>query len=143
MCCRRMSSASGPAADLLETFDPGPAGKNLRGAGQRNRGAGTGPEIRQRVRQQVDETRKNTTSKSRYAPFRKSWGTTPPAKCKNCGTAWRKLLPPESRTKVRKEIDRLERMPQHSAELVVLRNYIDWMLALPWNERTEDRLDIA
>ena len=54
-----------------------------------------------------------------------------------------KALPTEAETKVRKEIDRLERMPQHSAELVVLRNYIDWVLALPWNERTDDRLDIA
>ena len=42
-----------------------------------------------------------------------------------------------------KEIDRLERMPQHSAEVVVLRNYLDWILALPWQERTEDRLDMA
>ena len=41
-----------------------------------------------------------------------------------------------------KEIDRLERMPPHSAEVVVLRNYIDWILALPWQERTEDRLDM-
>src|SRR5262249_16871486 len=44
--------------------------------------------------------------------------------------------------KVAKELDRLERMPAHSAELVVLRNYIDWILALPWQDRTEDRLDM-
>jgi ATP-dependent Lon protease len=53
-----------------------------------------------------------------------------------------KGLPAESFVKVSKEIDRLERMPQHSAEVVVLRNYLDWILALPWQERTEDRLDM-
>ncbi|HEY7983337.1 MAG TPA: endopeptidase La, partial [Ktedonobacterales bacterium] len=54
-----------------------------------------------------------------------------------------KGLPEEVEAKVKKELDRLERMPQHSAELAVLRNYIDWMLALPWQEHTDDRLDMA
>jgi ATP-dependent Lon protease len=45
-------------------------------------------------------------------------------------------------TKVYKEIDRLERTPQQSAELTVIRSYIDWVLALPWAECTEDRFDL-
>jgi ATP-dependent Lon protease len=52
-------------------------------------------------------------------------------------------LTEEARTKITKELDRLERMPAHSAEQVVLRNYIDWMLALPWSEHTDDLLDMA
>lgn len=41
-----------------------------------------------------------------------------------------------------REIDRLEKMPQAAAEAVVVRTYLEWMVALPWNVITEDRLDI-
>lgn len=51
-------------------------------------------------------------------------------------------LPEEVEEKVMKEIDRLAKMPPMSAEAVVVRNYIDWILALPWNKETEDRLDV-
>lgn len=51
-------------------------------------------------------------------------------------------LPEEVEEKILKEIDRLAKMPPMSAEAVVVRNYIDWILALPWNKETEDRLDI-
>jgi ATP-dependent Lon protease len=51
-------------------------------------------------------------------------------------------LPPDVATKVRKEIDRLENTPPQSAEIAVLRSYIDWVLALPWTERTEDNFDL-
>jgi len=53
-----------------------------------------------------------------------------------------KALPTEVATKVRKEVDRLQRTPPQSAEISVLRSYIDWVLALPWNERSEDSFDI-
>lgn len=41
------------------------------------------------------------------------------------------------------EIERLEKMPPMAAEAVVVRNYLDWLLALPWNVRTQDSLDIV
>jgi len=52
-------------------------------------------------------------------------------------------LPESVAEKVNKEIDRLEKMPQSSAEGGIIRNYIDWLLALPWSKLTEDDLDIA
>lgn len=52
-------------------------------------------------------------------------------------------LPESVADKVNKEIDRLEKMPQSSAEGGIIRNYIDWLLALPWSKVTEDDLDIA
>jgi len=52
-------------------------------------------------------------------------------------------VPDNVRDRISKEIDRLERMPTSSAEAGVIRNYIDWLLALPWRKRTEDDLDIA
>ncbi|MBO9608579.1 MAG: endopeptidase La [Paenibacillaceae bacterium] len=52
-------------------------------------------------------------------------------------------VPEKVHEKVEKEIDRLEKMPASSAEGGVIRNYIDWLLALPWSKKTEDDLDIA
>jgi ATP-dependent Lon protease len=51
-------------------------------------------------------------------------------------------LPSEVEEKVLKEIERLEKMPPQAAETSVIRSYLDWMLAIPWSKKTEDRLDI-
>ncbi|NMB20538.1 MAG: endopeptidase La [Firmicutes bacterium] len=51
-------------------------------------------------------------------------------------------LPKEAKSKVLHEIHRLERMAPMAAEATVVRNYIDWMLSLPWSKRTKDRLDL-
>ena len=51
-------------------------------------------------------------------------------------------MPDKVREKVEKEIDRLEKMPATSAEGGVIRNYIDWLLGLPWSKHTEDDLDL-
>ncbi len=51
-------------------------------------------------------------------------------------------LPPEALEKVNKELERLERMPAMAAEGVVVRNYLDWVLSLPWSKETRDRLDL-
>ena len=48
----------------------------------------------------------------------------------------------EAREKTEKEIKKLKMMSPMSAEATVVRNYIDWMLALPWADYTEDRIDI-
>lgn len=54
-----------------------------------------------------------------------------------------KQLPDEVAEKITKEIDRLAKMPSMVAESGVIRTYLDWLLALPWTEETEDRLDIT
>lgn len=52
------------------------------------------------------------------------------------------VMPEVSREKVEKEIDRLERTPPASPENVVLRNYLEWTLSLPWGKESQDRLDL-
>jgi ATP-dependent Lon protease len=54
----------------------------------------------------------------------------------------KKGLPNEILQRTLKELTRLERMPSVSPESTVLRNYIDWILALPWADRTQDRIDL-
>ena len=48
----------------------------------------------------------------------------------------------EAQEKVLNEVDRLEQIPPMSAESGVIRTYIDWFLALPWNDRTDCKIDI-
>jgi len=51
-------------------------------------------------------------------------------------------LPKDAYEKTMKELERLEKMPPMVAEAVVVRNYLDWILALPWASETRDRLDL-
>ncbi|PLR75480.1 endopeptidase La [Bacillus sp. V3-13] len=41
-----------------------------------------------------------------------------------------------------KELDRYEKVPSNSAESAVIRNYIEWLVSIPWSKATEDDLDI-
>jgi ATP-dependent Lon protease len=48
----------------------------------------------------------------------------------------------EIREELDKQIHRLSQMHPESAETAVVRNYLDWMFALPWNKSTVDNLDL-
>ncbi len=52
-------------------------------------------------------------------------------------------LPEEVRKAAEEELDRLARMPSGTPEVAVSRTYIDWILALPWMEGSEDSLDVS
>ena len=54
-----------------------------------------------------------------------------------------KKMPEEAREKARKEIKKLKSMSPMSAEAAVVRNYVDWMINLPWHEYTVDDNSIA
>ena len=45
------------------------------------------------------------------------------------------------RQQAERELDRLERMGDSNAESSMIRTYLDWLLAVPWAKRSEDRLD--
>jgi ATP-dependent Lon protease len=53
-----------------------------------------------------------------------------------------KDMPEEAREKTEKEIRKLKMMSPMSAEATVVRNYVDWMLSLPWNEVSKDEIDL-
>ena len=51
--------------------------------------------------------------------------------------------PPHVVETVKKETERLNMIPQASGEYTIAYNYIDWILSLPWQTYTEDRLDVS
>jgi ATP-dependent Lon protease len=52
-------------------------------------------------------------------------------------------LPEAVRTEVDRELARLEHTPEQNPEHGWIRNYLDWMLDIPWNVRSDDRFDVA
>jgi len=52
-------------------------------------------------------------------------------------------MPDEVRSRALKELDRLARIPSASPEVGVIRTYVDWLIAMPWNVATEDRIEIS
>jgi ATP-dependent Lon protease len=51
-------------------------------------------------------------------------------------------MPEGVRTEVERELDRLERTSEQNPEYGWIRTYLDWMLELPWNVRSEDNYDL-
>jgi ATP-dependent Lon protease len=51
-------------------------------------------------------------------------------------------LPEDTEKAAQRELARLERLPPAAAEYGVIRTYLEWILTLPWNQTTEDNLDL-
>jgi ATP-dependent Lon protease len=52
-------------------------------------------------------------------------------------------MPDAIRKEVERELDRLERTSEQNPEAGWIRNYLDWMLEMPWNKRTTDQFDVV
>jgi len=95
--------------------------------------------IRSRVRSQVDRTQKEFYLREQLRAIQEELGMEISSEAEELRAKLKeKTLPNEVAAKIRKEIDRLERTPAQSAELAVIRSYIDWILALPWTESSKD-----
>jgi len=51
-------------------------------------------------------------------------------------------MPKEAKEEALKQLSRLEQMHPDAAETSIIRTYLDWVLALPWDKKTRDRLDV-
>ncbi|WP_314587091.1 endopeptidase La [Paenibacillus terrigena] len=101
--------------------------------------------IGQRVKKQMEKTQKEYYLREQMKAIQKELGEKEGrlGEVEELRAKLTELNAPESvQEKINKEIDRLEKTPASSAEGGVIRNYVDWLLSLPWSNKTEDHLDI-
>ncbi|HVO18757.1 MAG TPA: endopeptidase La [Anaeromyxobacter sp.] len=101
--------------------------------------------IRTRVKKQMEKTQKEYYLNEQMQAIQKELGERDEFKNEIQELEEKiktKKMSKEATVKARKELKKLKMMSPMSAEATVVRNYIDWILSLPWYEYTEDKLEI-
>ena len=101
--------------------------------------------INNRVRKQMEKTQKEYYLREQMKAIQKELGEKDDklSEIEELREQIEKVkMPKEAKEKALKELERLEKMPPMVAEATVVRNYLDWMLSLPWNKQTKDTIDI-
>lgn len=102
--------------------------------------------INRRVREQIERSQKEYWLREQMKAIQKELGDREEATSET--DEFRKKIEKagmtaEAKEKALREVDRLEKMPQASAEAVVVRTYLDWMVSLPWSVLTDDKIDVV
>ncbi|HBT04356.1 MAG: Lon protease [Thermodesulfobacterium sp. 37_54] len=101
--------------------------------------------IRERVKKQMEKTQRDYYLQEQMKAIQKELGEREDGRKDLAELEKRikkKKLPKEVAAIVRKEFNKLSMMSPMSAEATVVRNYIDWLLSLPWYEKTKDNIDL-
>jgi ATP-dependent Lon protease len=102
-------------------------------------------QIDERTREAFDERQKEAVLRERLRQIQKELGDTDTSSAefeelkqgvKDAG------MPPEVAEQAERELKRLERMPDSSAEYSMTRTYLDWLLAMPWSKVDPENVDI-
>ncbi len=102
--------------------------------------------ISQRVKKQMEKTQKEYYLREQMKAIQKELGEKEgrAGEVEELREKLEKLEAPDNaKEKIKKEIDRLEKIPTASAEGGVIRTYVDWLLDIPWTNKTEDDLNIS
>ena len=98
--------------------------------------------IKRRVKKQMEKTQKDYYLNEQMRAIQKEMGEKDDFKNEIAELEKRlkqKKLSEEAYKKVKHEIKKLQMMAPMSAEATVVRNYIDWLLDMPWSEKTENK----
>jgi ATP-dependent Lon protease len=101
--------------------------------------------IRTRVKKQMEKTQKEYYLNEQMRAIQKELGEKDEFKNEIQELEEKikqKKMSAEAREKAEKELKKLKMMSPMSAEATVVRNYVDWIISLPWHDYTEDKLDI-
>ena len=101
--------------------------------------------INQRVKKQINKVQKDYYLKEQLKAIQKELGEEDDisADVEDYKARIDKIkMPKEVREKALKEVDRLIKTSPHSAEVGVIRTYLDWIVELPWDKETKEKIDI-
>ena len=101
--------------------------------------------LRTRVKKQMEKTQKDYYLNEQIRAIQKEMGTKDDFKAELDELQKkikRKRLTKEAHLKVKQEFKKLKMMSPMSAEAAVVRNYIDWIIDLPWFDKTKSKLEI-
>ncbi len=106
---------------------------------------GVEKKIKSRVRKQMEKSQREYYLNEQMQAIQRELGTKEDGgselnELENLAAA--KKFPPEAKERFDRELKKLRMMAPMSPESTVIRNYLDWMLALPWLDYTAERLDI-
>ncbi len=102
--------------------------------------------IRTRVKKQMEKSQKEYYLNEQMQAIQKELGEKDEFKAELAAlekTIRSKKMSKEATEKAQKELKKLRMMSPMSAEATVVRNYIDWLVSIPWSETTEDKNDLT
>src|SRR5436190_792720 len=129
--------------ELLETLD---VTERLELAVKLQRERLTEMQVRQRIREDVrsgaEQQQREYFVRKQMESIRKELGDDEGSVIDEYRTKIEEAgMPEHVREQAEKELDRLERMGEQSAETATIRSYLDWLIAVPWSKRSDERLD--
>ncbi|HOK62404.1 MAG TPA: endopeptidase La [Soehngenia sp.] len=101
--------------------------------------------INQRVRKQISKVQKEYYLREQLKAIQKELGEEEDysSEIEEYKEKIRKAkMSKEAEEKALKEVERLSKMPSYSAEVGVIRTYLDWLIDLPWAKETKEKIDI-
>jgi ATP-dependent Lon protease len=100
-------------------------------------------DIKSKVQEELGERQREMYLREQLKAIHKELGDTEDGDGAELREQLEKLdLPEAARKEVERELSRLERTSKESMEAQVIRTYLEWIAELPWNNRSEDHLDI-
>jgi len=102
--------------------------------------------IRGRVKRQMEKSQREYYLNEQMKAIQKELGEMDdvPNEIEELGKKIEKAgMPKEAKTKATAELNKLKMMSPMSAEATVVRNYVDWMVSVPWKKRSKSKIDLA
>ncbi|MGJ8670974.1 MAG: endopeptidase La [Oceanococcus sp.] len=103
--------------------------------------------IRGRVKQQMEKSQRDYYLNEQMKAIQKELGESEEGAPSELEELANKIssagMPKEVKTKAETELNKLKMMSPMSAEATVVRNYLDWMVGVPWKKKTKSRIDLV
>ncbi|HSB89208.1 MAG TPA: endopeptidase La, partial [Anaerolineales bacterium] len=105
-----------------------------------------GQHIQQEARTEIEKVQREYFLREQLKAIQKELGETD-EQTKETEELRRRIdeahMPEEAEKQARRELERLSRLPTAAAEYGVIRSYLDWLVAAPWDKLTPDNLDLT